>query len=260
MSLTIYTSETTPLAGRCPFSVFSPILGKIREIAARLFSGFKNMWTGAGSLPENLGVLARFLQISVFLTSVIEIATTRPGRFLKLGLQLQTAQNVNGLCDIPEGIRYFASEDVKKDSIYNNVGNGMMLAASVGSTALLLDECELLNLGAVSAKMGSVPVLGAAAGVASLEDWVNAITIFGYGCIGADAIRRIVHGETSREKDQAWMDLTWSVAEIAAKTFKMLAGYTLIGISIGLEAFAASLGLAAYFHRLAPSELELKLV
>lgn len=227
---------------------------KIKEIAQRIFEGFQLMWAGTGKLSDHLSNFGAFLQLAVCVISAVQIAIAPRTPFAALAAQFQTTQNVNGLVDIPEGVRYFASGEVKDDSLYAAVGNGAMLVSAVGSAALLLDECEIINLAAVSDKMGSIPIFGSVAGTVTLDECVSAITIFGFGCFAADAIRRIVTSEEPIEKDQAWLDLAWSVAAIAAKTFKLIAGYTFIAVTIGLEAVAASLGLTAYFHRLAKEQ------
>lgn len=233
------------------------ILGKIEHeicsIASNIFEGMRIVFVKFGQMRMDANTWGRIIQLGVHAFSIAEIALSRPGSYAHISARLGKTKNVIDTMQALDGVHYFASKKTDK-SAANYAGNSAMIVASAGLGIEILDRCKLLNLGKIAEKIGSVPVLGAVTRIGlSFGQVCAGFAALGYGFFAMDALDRLIDAKNVDEKRQAWIDLAWFVAEVAATIFAAFAGTCIVGV-IGFGVTGALLGTASYLHAIAVKE------
>ncbi len=221
-------------------------LHEVEKVALNVLQGVKIVFTKLGQIRMNVNAFSRLIELGGYGFTVAQLATgNNTGYSAMTNRIIRTKDVIDGIQGL-DGISYFGSKDVRKESVFKTLGNGAMLLASAGSVFGIVAR--------IAEKVGSVPILGkiAETGV-SFGQMMSGIAGFGYSCFGAEAIERIKSAKTSDEKRQACIDLAWFVSEIAAKVFIVFASAYLGGV-IALGAVAATLGIVSYLHATAVKE------
>lgn len=230
-------------------NVGKAIIHEVEKVSLNVLQGAKCVFTGLGTIHMKVNPFSQFLELGGFGFAVAQLATGNNTGFSGMIDRIVVTKDVIGGIQGLEGVNYFCSKELKKESIFKTLGNSMMMLASVGGIAEILDRCKLINLSGIADKIGSVPVLGKVVqGGIGYGQMISGFVGFGYGCFGAEAIDRLVNAETSDQKRQASLDIAWFVAEVAAKVFIVFASAYLGGV-IALSAVAATLGIVSYLHR-----------
>lgn len=233
------------------FGCFGSFQDGIACVAAVVMVGAKKAFSYLAELQLEPNSFGRILKLGENLLTTIELGMGKENYFSSITASFEKTRGIIDLMQIFDGIGYFIGERVEEDSWFGVVGNGVMFAGTLGSIVSFLDELSVIDLGAIASSLGSIPVLGVIFRIGiTFEQVVTSVVTIGFACFSADAIDKLVDKEESPlQKRQAWIDLAWNIAEIAAAIFFICAATQIIGVIV-LGTIASSLGLVAFLHRI----------
>lgn len=240
---------------KCHRSSCGSMSGRVfREIGEGISDGAKGVFEGArkvvmafGQVRCNASAFSRALGLSVNAFSAMGMAFGTAGAYAAAAKRFVVTRNIIDTVQVLGPVSYFGQGKYRAESIYNSLSNAAFLFAGTLGVVNLLSEVSLVNLAKVSDAFGKIPVLGQAAGFVSLGSVITGAVGIGFAFLGADAIKRIVTEEERAEKARGWVDLAWSVSEVALSVF-MLSGCTSVPGMLILGSTALTLGISSYLY------------
>jgi hypothetical protein len=223
------------------------VVREVSAIALGVLEGLKLVFIKLGQIQMNANAFGRLLELGGYGYTLFEIIIGKPGDFSHMTQRLSTTKGIVDTVQAFDGVHYFGGPS-KKKTVTQSLGNGAMLAACVGGGMEILDKCKLISLGRIAERIGSIPVLGQVTQTGlSFGQILNGLVGFGYSCFCFDAIDRLAKAEKPDSRRQACIEISWFVAEVAAKFFVIFAGAKIGGV-IALGSLAAALGIVSYLH------------
>lgn len=239
--------------------IFNVISKTAKDLALSIEDAIQSIFIALGQIRADACAFGRSLRFCSYTLFGIEKYLGKPGFF---GVFTGRYFQMDGFIDtinVFETLHYFVTGKFqdKNENIAGILGNiGYLTAGGLG-ILLFLDEMTALSLAGAAASLGNNPVFGLVAQLGiSLSDLALGTVIFSYGCFGVSAIIRLVRAhaasdkspaELARDKRQAWLDLAWSITEVALKTFIITGGTSLIGLAV-LGTIATGFGIASFLH------------
>lgn len=225
-----------------------------RDIGNGLQIGAKKVAEGFASVFKDANAFGRLLRLGINTFSAIEMVIGKPGAFSRASERFLNTESVIDSLQAIDSVGYFVSRKDREDSISNVLSNAAFLAAGVGTIVLFLGEVTLINLSKIGESLGRLPVFGMmkVAGF-SLGNLVTGAIGIGFLFAGADAIHRVIHSDNRFDRTKAWLDLAWSIAEVAKCTL-MLVGLTNPVVLLTFGSVAAGLGITAFLYGISVEE------
>lgn len=242
--------------GHC--GVLGRIQREVSKAALNVLERLKLFFVRLGQMRMDVSTFGRMLGLCVYGFSAAKLIRGSPVKY-DISPNLNDTKNMIDAGQALDGISYFGSEKSEK-TITKSLGNAAMMTACIGVGVEILDSCKLLSLEKIGKSIGSIPFFGAItkAGVA-FGQLLSGLVVFGWVCFAVDAVERIVEAENGDDRRQAFLDLVWNIAEIAATVFVMIAGNCTGGVII-FGATAALLGISSYWHSLSVKEHQPKTI
>lgn len=232
----------------CCIPIVNKIGNQARNLANYIADKVLRFFKILGQIRSDGSNFGRSLRLCNFIFMGVEHFLGKPALFASFSGRFTQTDGFIDTVNVLESVWYFVAEKYRNDNLATVLGWAAFTCAGVCGFFLFLDELAIIDLASFSANTGGSAIVEILAQVTrNLSDLAIGAVVIAYGCFGVSALIRLMHAESSKDKTQAWLDLAWSVAEVALKVF-VLAGCTSVIGLVALGSVAAVLGLTAFVY------------
>jgi hypothetical protein len=231
----------------CCIPIVNKIGNQARKVANYIADKALRVFKTLGQIRSDGSNFGRSLRLCNFVFMGIEHYLGRPKLFSAFSERFAQTDSFIDTVNVLESIWYFVGGRYKNDNLASTLGWAAFTVAGGLGIFLFLDELAIIDLASIGAKMGN-SIFGKLTEIGwSLNDLALGAVGAAYTCFGVSAFIRLMHAETPRDTTQAWLDLAWSIAEVALKIF-IFSGCSSVVSLVVLGSIAAVLGLVAFVY------------